>query len=74
MPDLLIRNVDSETAERLKQRARGAGRSLQAELHLIISAAAEQLFDAQALAREIRQQLGGTFSDSSELIREDRER
>ncbi len=75
MPDLLVRNIDLGTAERLKQRARLAGRSLQAELNLILSnAASENLCSPRDLAREIRERHGKDFLDSSELIREDRER
>lgn len=40
MPQLLIRNLDAETVNNLKSRARTNGRSLEAELRLILTEAA----------------------------------
>ena len=58
--------------ERLKARAVGNNRSLEAELREILVAASKQVSRAEARARaaEIRQRLSGrTHSDSAELIR-----
>ncbi|GFN23681.1 MAG: Arc family DNA-binding protein [Thermoanaerobacteraceae bacterium] len=78
MPDVLIRNVSREVLATLKQRAAAKGRSLQAELHKILEeAAGEKGLDGTKLAAEIRKQLqakGKGYSDSVDLIREDRER
>ena len=62
--------------ERLKARAVGNNRSLEAELREILVAASKQVSMAEARARaaEIRRRLSGrTHSDSAELIREDRD-
>lgn len=77
MPQVLVRDVDSEILERLKKRARSNGRSLQSELKTILEGAARQSFvDARAAADRIRRSLarGGRFSDSTLLIRRDRRR
>jgi len=62
--------------ERLKTRAAGNNRSLEAELREILVAASKQVSMAEARVRaaEMRQRLmGRTHSDSAELIREDRD-
>ncbi|WP_406678073.1 FitA-like ribbon-helix-helix domain-containing protein [Neomoorella carbonis] len=78
MPDILIRNVSREVLSTLKQRAAANGRSLQMELHKILEeAAGEKSLDGIKLAAEIRKQLQAkmkNYSDSVDLIREDRER
>ena len=77
MAQILIRNLDDELVGRLKKRAKGHGRSLQAEAKRILEEAAP---DYEAVWRRIdrfRNKLkrsGRTFSDSAELIREDRDR
>jgi plasmid stability protein len=76
MANALIRNLDDQVYERLKARAVGNNRSLEAELREILVAASKQVSMAEARARaaEIRQRLSGrTHSDSAELIREDRD-
>jgi plasmid stability protein len=75
MPDVLVRDVDAEALAKLKDRARRNGRSLGAELKLVIEQAARQLDmeAALALAQEMTRRLGGRrHTDSSELLREDR--
>ena len=75
MPDLLVRNLDVDTVNGLKARAKRRGRSLQSELRDILTDAAED-HHAQAIARmkEIQARFAGRkFSDSAELIREDRD-
>ncbi len=76
MANALVRDLDDQVYERLKARAVGNNRSLEAELREILVAASKQVSMAEARARaaEIRQRLSGrTHSDSAELIREDRE-
>jgi plasmid stability protein len=60
--------------DRLKVRAKGHGRSLQAELKEILDKASRQSpVEARALADRIRRELAGrTHSDSVDLLREDR--
>jgi antitoxin FitA len=76
MPQLLVRDVDPAVVQRLKARAERHGRSLEAELRLILQeAAARDMGDANAVLERVREMLSGReFSDSAELIREDRDR
>jgi len=76
MAQLLIRDLEVETIERLKARAKLHRRSLQGEVKLILeNEAAMSRDNPWALAERIRAAFGGTrFSDSAELIREDRGR
>ena len=76
MAEVLIRDLDSATIKKLKQRARENGRSLQNELKLILEDAARiSLSDFRVEADRMRKRLAGrVFSDSTELIREDRDR
>jgi hypothetical protein len=82
MPVLLVRNVPEGLVRRLKQQAKENRRSLQGELLTVLEAAAREptLADREAFFREtaeFRERLarsGRTFSDSTELIREDRDR
>jgi plasmid stability protein len=77
MASVLVRDLDPAVVERLKARAKENGRSLQKELKVIVEAAAAQATWAEARvgAERIRRMLGGRrFSDSTELIREDRDR
>lgn len=76
MAQVLIRGLDENVVARLKARARANGRSLQAELRLILEAASgKSLADARKLADRIRRSLEGrVHSDSVELLREDRGR
>jgi plasmid stability protein len=76
MPDVLVRNVDAEVLTKLKERAKENGRSLQNELVQIFQTLAESsgLSDEET-ARKIKKSLRGRkFSDSAELLREDRNR
>ncbi len=79
MAQILVRDLDQETVERLKKRARDDGRSLQSEVKHILSQAAEaptvDMEAARALVENIRKKFKGRrFPDSVELIREDRNR
>ncbi len=76
MAQILVRNLDKKVVAGLKRRARQNGRSLQAEVKMIL----EQSMPPDpgtALARilEFRKQFEGrVFSDSVDLLREERER
>jgi len=79
MAQILVRNLDEKVVRRLKQRAKREGRSLQAEVKMILEGAAvttavdREKALTQILA--IRERLKGRkFPDSVELIREDRDR
>jgi antitoxin FitA len=75
MPDVLVRDVDEAALTKLKERARGNGRSLGAELKLILEQAARQvdMATARALAEQMTGRLRGRpHTDSIDLLREDR--
>ncbi len=76
MAHLLVRDLDQGTIDRLKARAKRHRRSLQGEVKLILEeTATRSVMDAQAIAEQVRARLAGRgFSDSAELIREDRDR
>jgi antitoxin FitA len=77
VPDVLIRDVDETTLNRLKERARSHGRSLGVELRLILEQVAKQvdMATARALAEQMTCSLQGRpHTDSAELLREDRSR
>jgi antitoxin FitA len=75
MPDILVRGLDAETVKRLKGRAKQHGRSLQSEAKMVLeNAAGLSIGDVLHAARGWREKLGRRFSDSAELIREDRQR
>jgi plasmid stability protein len=79
MPDVLIRDVPEATLTALKERAGTGRRSLQQELLGILKAAAEEQASPTPaeIAATIRSRLaasGRSFSDSTPLVREDRER
>jgi plasmid stability protein len=76
--DVLVRNIDEETLEKLKKKAAANNRSLQEELkELLEMHAGPDIEKVRAMAREsIRKYKaeGRKFSDSTKDIREDRER
>ena len=76
MSQLLVRDLTAETIQRLKDRARRHGRSLQGEVKVILEAAASLSPDeARLVAEGWRERLAGQpHSDSAELVREDRGR
>lgn len=76
MPQLLIRNLDEKTMSNLKERAKRHNRSVQGEVKLILEEYASRP-DEEPLAIAERWQsyfAGRTFSDSADLVRQDRER
>jgi len=78
MAQVLVRNLKDNVVARLKKRAQNRGRSLQAEVKMILEEAAkEDSGDFWKEADRIRERLkrsGRAFSDSTALIREDRDR
>lgn len=76
MPQVLIRDLDATVIEGLKERAKQQGRSLEAELRLILQqASCERTQQPKLSIAQIQAMFAGqTFSDSGELQREDRER
>lgn len=76
MAQLLVRDLEKETIERLKMRAKQHDRSLQEEVKLILQNAAKlSMAEASNVARGWQKRLADKkFSDSSFLIREDRDR
>jgi plasmid stability protein len=79
MSQILVRNLAPEVVERLKQRAERNRRSLEAEVRSIleeISAREQQerrIDEFLRIADAIRSQAGPQLSDSTDLIREDRD-
>ena len=76
MGQILVRDLNDEVIERLKDRARNDGRSLQSEVKLILEQAARaDVKAARKLANDIRKRFKGRkLTDSVDLIREDRDR
>jgi len=76
MATLTIRNLDPETVERLKARAKAHNRSLEAEVRELITASANTP-DWASFRREAERIAARTAqrpqTDSVELIREDRD-
>jgi plasmid stability protein len=76
MAQLLVRDLDPKLIGRLKKKAKDNRRSLQGEVKVILEQAADQMTMAEfqvATARIRKRFKGRRFSDSAELIREDRE-
>jgi plasmid stability protein len=76
MPDILVRDLDSRTIERLKLSAKQHGRSLQREVKAILEETAPMtMAEARDVSEKWHKRLKGRkFSDSAKLIREDRDR
>ena len=75
MSQVLVRDVDPEVVQKLKARAERNGRSLEAELRIILQQAARAEIDPEALLARVREIFKDRqFSNSAELIREDRDR
>jgi plasmid stability protein len=73
---MLIRAVESSTAEELKEAAAESGRSVQAEARQILDAWAagrRRRRDFWERAREFRRRVGPVPGNSAEDIREDRD-
>ena len=76
MAQVLVRELDDAVVERLKQRAKQHGRSLEAELrHILEQSARADMPHARSVAERIRRELSDReHSDSAGLVAEDRER
>ena len=77
MAQILVRNLSKKVVERLKERAKEEGRSLQSEVKLILEQAAFEprvdMETARKICEKFRQKFKGSkFPDTVELIREDR--
>lgn len=77
MPDVLVRDVDVFVLDKIKLRAKRQNRSLQSEMKIIMRIAAErpEPMSELELLRKFRASLTKVNkSDSTELLREDRDR
>ena len=78
MAQILIRGLDDRVVERMKERARGNGRSLEAELRALIEHASRSdagMEETRELAARLRRRLAGRkHTDSADLVAEHRKR
>jgi hypothetical protein len=76
MAQVIIRNIDDKVILRLKARAKARGRSLEAELRSILERESRfgTLRDFRDHLIAMHQQQPAQSSDSTELLREDRDR
>ena len=76
MAQVMIRKIDDEAMARLRARARRKGVSLEQELRsILVEAASRDEAGFRSRAAAFRQRLAGRrHSDSTKLIREDRDR
>lgn len=79
MAQILVRNLDDKVVQKLKERAKNRGRSLQAEVRMILQDAAGRDMMTMEEARRFSEKVAARwgkkkFPDSAELIREDRDR
>lgn len=78
MPNILVRNLESETVDELRIRAKRNQRSVQAEVKSIIEEATRSRAGAVERALRLSQEMhrmtrGRDMPDSTDIIREDRE-
>jgi plasmid stability protein len=73
---VIVRNLDDQVVDRLKERAKRKGRSLETELRFILAEAAQpSRADLRAEMGRIRAMSPRRLkNDSTDLIREDRDR
>ena len=77
MAQVLVRQLDHKVVDRLKNRAKEHGRSLQSEVKTILEQAVPDYEAAWKRIEGFRKRLkksGRKFSDSADLIREPRDR
>ncbi|MDQ2687415.1 MAG: Arc family DNA-binding protein [Armatimonadota bacterium] len=76
MAQVLVRDLEDTVVEKLKERARSQGRSLESELRQILQQAAEERQTPPNFSiTELQAMFAGRrFTDSGKLQREDRER
>jgi plasmid stability protein len=77
MAQLLVRDLKDETVAALKKRAKEHGRSAEAEHRAILEDALkrkkEDFWERADKLRKELQESGRTFSDSTDLVRQDRD-
>ncbi len=74
MADILVRNVDEDTARRLKEKAAAKGTSLNETAREALTAFVNQdKAELWAKADRLRAKIGRVTGDSTKLIREDRD-
>jgi plasmid stability protein len=74
MVDILVRNIDEDTARRLKEKAKANGTSVNETAQKAISAYVKpSKAEAWAAADAIRKKIGKISGDSTADIREDRD-
>ncbi len=74
MAQVLIRDLDDETLKRLKRRAADNHRSLQGELHAIVTQTVRHEKPGDAVSKKLRAPSPlAQYGDSAALIREDRD-
>jgi plasmid stability protein len=79
MAQIMVRDLDPKVVNKLKSQAKKNGRSLQAEVKLVLTRQAHEptvdMETASKILAKFRKRFKGKkFSDSAELIREDRDR
>jgi plasmid stability protein len=75
MVDILVRNIDAETARRLKEKAAASGASVNETARKAIADYVKpDKAEAWARADAIRKKIGKISGDSTADIREDRDR
>ncbi|HYH45193.1 MAG TPA: hypothetical protein VEG34_05860 [Thermoanaerobaculia bacterium] len=76
MAQIFVRDLDPETLEQLKSRAKLHGRSLQGEVKAFLKSPTQfTMKAARETSEHWHQRLAGrTASDSGDLLREDRDR
>jgi plasmid stability protein len=77
MAQVLVRQLNDKVVDRLKKRAKEHGRSLQSEVKTILEDAVPDYERAWKRIDSLRlrlKQSGRKFSNSADLIREDRDR
>jgi plasmid stability protein len=77
MAQVLVRQLDDKVVDRLKKRAKEHGRSLQSEVKTILEEAVpdyERAWKRIDVFRAKLKRSGRKFGDSTDLIREDRDR
>ncbi|MBX9828284.1 MAG: ribbon-helix-helix protein, CopG family [Xanthobacteraceae bacterium] len=74
MVDILVRNIDAETARRLKEKAAANGASVnETARRAIAEYVKSDKAELRAKADAIRKKIGKVSGDSTDIIRQDRD-
>ncbi len=74
MTDILVRNLDEDTARRLKEKAKAKGTSVSDTVREMIKQGLRPTKEeAWAAADAIRKKIGKVSGDSTDIIRKDRD-